>query len=297
MRLLALLTAIAALCAAASPSRAAYPGRPGAIAYVAGPIVVQILTPGGRTIVVAWSSTAPSWSPDGRFLAFSENATGHPSIAVARSTGAPYRRLTSKQRHFADYNPTWSPDGKRIAFEREIVRASDQSGYATDWISDIFVVDARGGHLRRLTRDGAKNTDPSWSPEGHTIAFTRSGNLVALDVRTGIERPLVQDADAAAWSPDGRRLAFTRLVDPSTQAHAAFIVSARGGLPRRISPASLDVNSGVAWSPDGRQLALSAPTPEGLSGIYVVSADGRGRPRLRTRGSWPDWQPLPTHPS
>lgn len=295
MRVLALLAAVVAL-ATALPAGAAYPGRPGAIAYVDNPMGVKIFTRTGRRIVVARESLDPSWSPDGRFLAFSENANGHPSIVLARSNGDLYRRLTTRHRHWADYHPTWSPDGKRIAFARETILGWDRNGHAKDSTLDIFSVDARGGHLTRLTRDGAKNTSPAWSPDGRTIAFTRSGNLVALDVRTRNQRLLVRDADAAAWSPDGQRLAFVRVTDSGTGLHAAFVSPARGGRARRISPKSLDVNSGIAWSPEGKKLALGAGTPDGLTGIYVVSTDG-GQPRLRTVGGWPDWQPLPTRPS
>src|SRR5207248_7885020 len=56
--------------------------------------------------------------------------------------------------------PSWSPDGKELVF----------SGY-DGGISDLFVVNADGSGLHRLTNDKYADLQPSWAPDGKTIAF------------------------------------------------------------------------------------------------------------------------------
>jgi Tol biopolymer transport system component len=70
---------------------------------------------------------------------------------------------TGRVRHFLHaYRATWSPDGKRIAF------AGRNGG---GW-GDLFVIDADGSHLRRLTRDDEfEEHDPVWSADGKRLAY------------------------------------------------------------------------------------------------------------------------------
>jgi Tol biopolymer transport system component len=66
-------------------------------------------------------------------------------------------------------SPAWSPDGSMIAFARQV-----ECYYGCP--QDIFVMDADGSNARRLSTGWATyqyHTDPSWSPNGRTIAFTR----------------------------------------------------------------------------------------------------------------------------
>jgi Tol biopolymer transport system component len=70
------------------------------------------------------------------------------------------------------YDPDWSPDGRRLVIELQRTRPFD---------TDIAVVRANGTEFRRLTHgrrydDGA----PSFSPDGHTIAFTRVANVLPV---------------------------------------------------------------------------------------------------------------------
>ena len=82
-----------------------------------------------------------------------------------------------------------------------------------------------GSHQRNLTRDAARDSTPSWSPDGRRIAFQsdRDGNLEMYVMNadgTGLLNltqnaafdgiPFIQHSRAqlSAWSPDGRRIAF-----------------------------------------------------------------------------------------
>jgi len=87
----------------------------------------------------------PAWSPGGSELAYSAG-TGHGfGIHVVRADGRGRRELTSQG---LDFNPQWSPDGTRIAFSRS---------------ATLFVMDANGTHVHRLTR-GTIDDTPAWRP-------------------------------------------------------------------------------------------------------------------------------------
>ena len=95
------------------------------------------------------------------------------------------------------------PDGRRIAFDSQ-----------RDGNREIYVMDADGSGVARLTHNGDDDLTPSWSPDGRRIAFA-SGGRARLDIYvmnadgSGATRLTDNDGGTPAWSPDGRRIAFT----------------------------------------------------------------------------------------
>jgi Tol biopolymer transport system component len=89
-------------------------------------------------------------------------------------------------------DPAWSPDGRRIAFRRY----DGQLGFRSAWPSDLFVVNADGSGLRRLTRQAANLRWFAWSPDGRTIAFLRNGDVYVVNADGSEERRLTQLADS-----------------------------------------------------------------------------------------------------
>jgi Tol biopolymer transport system component len=109
---------------------------------------------------------APAWSPDGRWIAFLMNY----DLYVIAPNGSRQRRLTWN--HEADVlRLAWSPDGQRIAFESWRERVAP--GRWRDRLPEIYVINADGTRLRKLTRNDDLDSDPSWSPDGKRIAFAR----------------------------------------------------------------------------------------------------------------------------
>ena len=110
-----------------------------------------------------------SWSPDGRRLAF-EIASPRPhgrkggrqsDLAVIRADGKGERRLTRTRA--IETNPVWSPDGKQIAFTSDR-HAVNGSGEQNNSALELYVMDADGTDIRRLTHNHVADTHPDWQP-------------------------------------------------------------------------------------------------------------------------------------
>jgi TolB protein len=111
----------------------------------------------------------PDWSPDGRRIAFTSNRDGAREIYVLNADGTNVARLTSgilKGNVGMWLRPRWSPDGRKIAF------ATDRD--RTDGTSEIYVMNADGSNLVRLTFNDVLDAEPTWSPDGKMIAFHRT---------------------------------------------------------------------------------------------------------------------------
>lgn len=139
----------------------------------------------------------PSFSPEGRRIAFTSGRLGHPEVYIMDADGTNAELLTSFD--FGDQNyrtdPDWSPDGRMVAF---------QSRFA-DGRFQIMTISLRDRSTKLLTSEGS-NEEPSWAPDGRHLVFAsnRSGarELWVLDTESGRLRQLTHDdgAELPAWS-------------------------------------------------------------------------------------------------
>ena len=144
----------------------------------------------------------PSWSPDGRRIAFASDRGGGWEVYVMNADGSGIVQLTYNRVN--DGGPNWSLDG-RIAFH------SDRDG---DW--EVYVMNADGSGVVQLTDNRALDGHPSWSPDGQRIAFhsDRDGccDIFVMNTDgTGVMR-LTDESSSdwwPSWSSDGRRIAFS----------------------------------------------------------------------------------------
>jgi Tol biopolymer transport system component len=148
-------------------------------------------------------------------------------------------------------------------------------------------MNADGSGQRRLIAGHSVNTDPRWSPDGRSIAFTHgtpcSDNGCKLNIwlirpdGTGA-RPLTRDGGSAepSWSPDGKKIAFDRY-NAAKGRSDLYVMNAdgTGSHPLTSFTSKLDV-SRPAWSPDGRTIAFIANAGT-LSGgaLGFIGADGK----------------------
>ena len=235
----------------------------------------------------------PSWSPDGKHIAFTANGDGkmkfwhaNLEIYVMDVDGGNQQNLTKNFRH--DSDPVWSPDGKRIAY----VSAMDRN-------KEIHVMDADGGNQRRLTNSGnvhIHNWEPSWSPNGERIAFTsnRDGNLeiYVINADGGNQQKLTNSGDAhihnwnPSWSPDDARIAFTSNRDGGMK---IYVMNAEGGQQQNRTK-DIDGDD-PSWSPDGKRIAFVSES-DGNNEIYTISVAGRRDLRRLTKNRHDDTDPV-----
>jgi TolB protein len=192
----------------------------------------------------------PSWAPNGtRIVYAARTGPGEPfRIFVAKADGSGREQLTTQKAGSADRSPVWSPDGSRIAF------VSNRDG----GFPELYLMNADGSGIARLTTNAFIDANPSWSPDGSRLVFERccktgTFDLFTIDVATRTEQNLTastthQDFDPT-WSPDGTRIAF-----------------------------------------------VSFEVGQGNLDVWAINADGTAPVRLTEEAGpdlSPDWQPIP----
>jgi TolB protein len=235
---------------------------------------------------------SPTWSPDGRRIAFVSNRRkGFDfEIYLINADGSGLRNLT-KGRGGSDSLPAWSPDGRKIAFV----------GWR-DLEMGLHVMNADGSHERQLIKAGPQVPSLAWSPDGRKILleqFDKNGprsDLYVIDANGGGLRNLTRNPAVEeygpAWSPDGRKIAFARW--PKAPAlRGIYLMKADGsGLQRLTRSYDFD----PAWSPDGRKIAFLRAFQASYDEIYLMKADGSGLRRLthtKLDKAALAWQPVP----
>jgi dipeptidyl aminopeptidase/acylaminoacyl peptidase/CubicO group peptidase (beta-lactamase class C family) len=216
----------------------------------------------------AWTSGengdgAPSWSPDGRRLAFlSARGEGRArQLWVLDVGGGEARRLTDLPGGVLD--AAWSPDGTRLACvaivrpqpDTELERGrpivvdrmdfkADGRGVLAGARTNLFVVPLDGGAPRQLTFGDRRVGGPAWSPDGASLAYTDAthderdidfaSHLFVVGADGGAPRRVTSGPGIAlcpAWTPDGRRLVFVGRSRADHLMNSLHAVDAAGGEP------------------------------------------------------------------
>lgn len=213
---------------------------------------------------------SPSWSPDGRKLAYVSFERGSSSIVVqdiatsARDVVASFKGINGA--------PSFSPDGRRLAM------ALSKSGNP-----EIYVMDLGSRALTQVTNHFGIDTEPVWSADGGSIYFTsdRSGRPQIYQVSASggsATRVSFQGSynARATLSQDGKKMAVAQ---GNGNVYRIAMLDRTLGSPRwsMLSPGSLDESP--SFAPNG-SMVLYAARERGRGVLYAVSADARVRQRL-----------------
>jgi Tol biopolymer transport system component len=171
-----------------------------------------------------------TWAPDATKLAFALSGKGVSGIYVVNADGSGMTKVDDARA--ADL--AWSPDGKRLAFcsaadGREVMESST-AGIATaygNWITwesvgvverevNLFVLNLETKSKTQLTKSSRKNLQPSWSPDGKTLAFAsnrdgRYGIFLMNADDTKVEKFVSGNAWHTwhpSWAPAGDAIVF-----------------------------------------------------------------------------------------
>jgi dipeptidyl aminopeptidase/acylaminoacyl peptidase len=177
-------------------------------------------------------------------------------------------------------DPRISPDGQRVAF---VVTTMDEE--RDEYLSNIWVVDWKGGKPRRFTSGRKRDTSPRWSPDGKWLAFVserdgaRRPQLHVIPADGGEPTRLTELENGVsdpAWSPDSRRLAFVSRVGGQKEPQSEE--ERRKSRPARVITTLKYRLNGEGFVYDRR--------PH----VFVVPVDG-GKPKQITDGDFADADP------
>jgi dipeptidyl aminopeptidase/acylaminoacyl peptidase len=277
-------------------------------------VQVDIATKSHRVLSSRRGLSAPVWSPDGSSLSFLASVEGRAQIFVLPIGGGEARQVTSSPTGVQAYS--WRPDGRAFAFtaldEQPRREGKDRFNRSFEiqnnsflqnevpMPSHLWTVPAEGGQARRLTSGtwslpityppGAPPPEPSWSPDGRTIAIERrpsaySGDfdqntIQLVDAETGRLRQLTTRTHNEAqpqFSPDGKHIAYWYPKGGQTRNNTEIVVAPTEGGEGRSVTSTLDRHVLTAtWMKDSRSLLLGAADGT-RTGVWLQPLDGPAR--------------------
>jgi TolB protein len=198
----------------------------------------------------------PSWSPDGERLAFVSDATSRfPQLWIMAQDGGGRRQVSLAAATFYEESWVdsldWEPHGERLA----VTGAPNMRDP-----SQIYLVDVANGTAEKVASHVNGAFDPSWSPDGESLAYIGRGGPVgelwvrSLDGEKTAHLGKLQFVRSPVWSPDGKSIA---LLAHQNGIFDIFVVSVTPtpegfelGEPRLLTrDAAVDPMSGLSWAP------------------------------------------------
>jgi Tol biopolymer transport system component len=259
------------------------------------------------------STYHPSWSPDGKRIAYEAVGPKAQDIWIANADGTGAKVLVERSAECATvcgpaYNPTWSHDGRSIAFVRYDIKGEKFIG------GKIEAVDVASGE-RRVIYSTSRLTapaNPRWSPDDTSIAFgldTYPNDLASTETASsqsvwlldsvdgrGKARPLTPPNMMASypdWKPHSDLIVFTTYDVGNFQAtdepSNLYTIHANGSGMKRITNYGRAQQRAVEphWTPDGKSIIFcllgNSPPPMDLPRhVAFINEDGTGLTEILT---------------
>ena len=227
---------------------------------------------------------SPVWSPDGARMAYVSFQNKKPILFVQNLSANKQPAPVANYRG-SNSAPAWSPDGRQLA----AVLTKDGS-------SQVYLMNADGTNLRRITFSAAIDTEPFFTPDGQSIYFTsdRGGSpqIYRMPASGGEPVRVTFEGDynvSPRISPDGRTLAYISRNSGRFQLMAMDLESRQ---IQALTDGQRDESP--SFAPNGR-IILYATDVDNRGVLAAVSSDGRFKQRLGIQAAdvrEPSWGPF-----
>jgi len=220
------------------------------IAYgSAGVVISNAASAHSRDLVRGQEIGMPTWSNNGKEIAY---ANGEDIFVTSVAKAHPSRLPIPET--LAPFSLDWGPKNQ-IAFQGLQLSCTSGDCLSTDE-NDIYVIQANGTGLRRLTHYGTAS-NPKWAPDGKSLLFVRGvqkkkhllSELWTMSANGDDARPLLTwpDIVAADWSSDGSRLAVVRVTGGAVSTLSVWVGNADGSGMHEVIDGIQGSDASVDW--------------------------------------------------
>jgi TolB protein len=255
----------------------------------------------------------PTWSPDGRQLAYIHLGDNNGDGKITLEDGTMLRVMdleNGQNKTLARFSGLafalqWAPRGDRLLLG--VVEDTDGNGQLEPGADHgvVRAISVTSGQAVILTAEAVPFYQISWSPDAERVAFAQGPqpfSLCTVSSRGGQPSCLIQGAgQALAWTPDGQRLTYARTSTMGTELMTIPVQSDAEATPEPTSltakPLPAYIIAHLAWSPQGDKVAYVAGGSQGPKDIFILDVTRKAVTELSAQingdvgGMSPTWSP------